>query len=78
VSYSCCTEWFEVPLRKVVDMNPICCSIAALIIAVIFYVYRAYLQVQLNRQKVLRERVAYLLWVVAERVKNNSRIVSLQ
>ena len=46
-------------------MQLITSSIGALAVAVIFYTYREYLQVQLRRQRSLRERVAYMLWVLA-------------
>jgi hypothetical protein len=58
-------------------MNPIWSSIPAFAVAVIFYVYRAYAHVEMRRAKMLRERVAYLLWVMADKVKGNSRVVSV-
>jgi hypothetical protein len=46
-------------------MQMICCNIAALAVASIFYTWRAYTGELLMRQRTLRERVALLLWVVA-------------
>lgn len=40
-------------------------SVAALAVAAIYYSYRDQLQEQLGVQRTLRERVAYLLWVIA-------------
>lgn len=38
---------------------------AALAVAGIFYTWRAWQQAQSKRHQVLRERVAYMLWVMA-------------
>jgi hypothetical protein len=48
-------------------MQPIVCSLGALAIANIYYWYRYYLQTQEKRQQTLRERVTYMLWVLANR-----------
>jgi hypothetical protein len=57
-------------------MNPIWTNAGALAVAVLFYIWRAYAQVQERRNKTLRERVAYLLWCVADRVETRSCTVS--
>lgn len=49
-------------------MQPIWGNVAALAVAMIFYVWRAYHQVRVQQQQTLRERVAYMLWVVADPV----------
>jgi hypothetical protein len=49
-------------------MNVICCNIAALVVAGIYYAWRSYHETQLHRFRSLRERVAYMLWVMATRV----------
>jgi hypothetical protein len=50
-------------------MQPILGNLAALAVAMIFYLWRAHVQGrQLRRQRILRERVAYMLWVMADRV----------
>jgi hypothetical protein len=48
-------------------MQTIVCSLAVLAIANIYYWYRSYLQTQEKRERTLRERVTYLLWVLANR-----------
>lgn len=55
-------------------MNPIDSCITALAIAVIFYIYRGYRHLLSRRQRVLRERVAYMLWVVAEKAERAKRM----
>jgi hypothetical protein len=50
-------------------MLPITCNAAALAVAVLFYTWRGYAQMQFKRQQHLRERVAYMLWVMADQVK---------
>jgi hypothetical protein len=47
-------------------MQLICCHVAALTVASIFYTWRAYAMDLLSRHRQLRERVAYMLWVAAE------------
>jgi hypothetical protein len=46
-------------------MQMICCNIAALAVASIYYSWRAYSGGLLVRQRLLRDRVAFLLWMVA-------------
>ena len=43
-------------------------TVAVAAIYMVYGAYRDYLQVRLQREGVLRERVAYLLWTVAERM----------
>ncbi len=49
-------------------MLPISLNVAALAVAVIFYTWRSYAVIQRKRQRRLRERVAYMLWAMAEQV----------
>jgi hypothetical protein len=51
-------------------MQTIYCGLCALAVAVIYYGWREYHQRHELRQKVLRGRVAYMLWVMANRVPN--------
>lgn len=44
------------------------CSLGALAVATIYYAYRAYQEKRQRRERTLRERVAYMLWVMANRV----------
>jgi len=46
-------------------MPTIICNVAALAVASIFYTWRAYRLAQLHRHRTLRERVAFMLWVMA-------------
>jgi hypothetical protein len=41
------------------------CSVAALAVAGLFYTWRAYHEKLLCKQRTLRERVTYMLWVMA-------------
>lgn len=47
-------------------MPEIVCPLAALSVAAIFYTYRAYLDRLKERQRLVRERVTYLLWSAAQ------------
>jgi hypothetical protein len=47
-------------------MQIICCHVAALTVASIFYTWRAYALELLTRHRQLRERVAYMVWVAAD------------
>ncbi len=49
-------------------MHMIPCELAALMVACIFYTWRAYKDTLVRRERTLRERVAWMLWVAAERV----------
>jgi hypothetical protein len=46
-------------------MPTICCSLASLAVAGIYYAWRGWHQAQLLRDRTLRERVTYMLWVCA-------------
>lgn len=50
-------------------MASITCSFAALAVANIFYFWRGYNWNRLQKERVLRERVAYMLWVMANGVE---------
>lgn len=47
-------------------MQLICCHVAALTVASLFYTWRAYAMELLGRHRQLRERVAYMLWAAAD------------
>jgi hypothetical protein len=57
-------------------MQPFVGNVAALAVAVIFYLWRAHHQVYLQRQQMLRERVAYMLWIMADQMDADSHPVS--
>ena len=46
-------------------MQVLSSSVAALAVATIYYVRRAYFQTQVRQQRLLHQRVAYLLWTLA-------------
>ncbi len=46
-------------------METVYCGLCALAVAVIYYGWRDHHSRQEGRQKVLRERVTYMLWVMA-------------
>lgn len=50
-------------------MATIFCNISALAVASIFYSWRIYYGECLKRQRQLRERVAYMLWVMANQAE---------
>jgi hypothetical protein len=58
-------------------MEMLCCNTAALAVALLYYIWRAYDQAQLARRRILRERVAYMLWVTAERMDPQSEALSV-
>ena len=47
-------------------MPMLCSGVAALSVASIYYVWRAYAAVYVREQVLLHQRVAHLLWVLAE------------
>ena len=52
-------------------MQPLVTNMAALAVATLYYLWRAHYQTRLRRQRVLCQRVAYMLWVMAQRVQNS-------
>ena len=53
-------------------MELLCCNAAALAGALVYYTWRAYDQARAARQRLLHERVAYMLWVVADRMDSHT------
>ncbi len=49
-------------------MTFVVCGTSALAVASLFYVWRSYYEKHQSRNKVLRERVTYMLWVMANNV----------
>ena len=58
-------------------MEMLFCNVAALAVAFLYYTWRAYHQARLARRRVLRARVAHMLWVVAERMDPQSEALSV-
>jgi hypothetical protein len=56
-------------------MHPLWCNVAALAVALLYVVWRTHQRLLLRRQRQLRERVAYMLWVMIDRVDNRNRSV---
>jgi hypothetical protein len=50
-------------------MQPIWCTIPVLAVAFLYYVWRTHVYLLARRRKLLRERVAWMLWVMAEEVE---------
>lgn len=46
----------------------IACNLSALTVATLFYFWRAYRDGQSRREQQLRQRVAYMLWIMANSV----------
>jgi hypothetical protein len=49
-------------------MEIISSSLGALTVAIIYYAYRDHAHGQMQRQRNLRERVTYMLWVMAGQI----------
>jgi len=52
-------------------MQLIVTNLAALAVAMCYYLWRDYYQAQLRRRRILCRHVAYLLWRVAEQIKSD-------
>jgi hypothetical protein len=50
-------------------MHTLGCEVAALAVAWIFYTWRSYQGYVTLKQRTLRERVAYMLWVCASAIR---------
>ena len=69
-------EFFHGPLLRLPvsenpTMNVVVCSFAALSVASLFYCWRAHDDQLKQRNKRLRERVTYMLWVMANSTPNS-------
>jgi hypothetical protein len=47
-------------------MNPMLTALPTIVVTSIYYFYHVCRREQLRRARVLRERVAYMLWVIAQ------------
>ncbi len=52
-------------------MQPIVTHLAALAVAMLYYLWRTQYQAQQRRRRILCQRVACLLFAVAEQIKNS-------
>ncbi|MCI0684561.1 MAG: hypothetical protein L0Y71_20810 [Gemmataceae bacterium] len=58
-------------------MPNVICGVAALSVATVFYTYRAYVDYLKARQHTLRERVTYMLWVMANGTSDDAHTPAL-
>jgi hypothetical protein len=58
-------------------MEMLCCNVAALAVALLYYFWRTYDQARAARRRVLGARVAYMLWVMAEQMGPQSEAISV-
>lgn len=65
MSYVWVTEQHEAPVRENLTMTLIAGPFAALTVASLFYCYREYHTLMQKKNRRLRDRVAYMLWVMA-------------
>jgi hypothetical protein len=76
VSYSSDTELNEaLPRKGIPPMHVIVGNVAALTVALIYYTWRSYFRTQ--RRQVLCGRVAYMLWVVSQRVEGRRETLAI-
>jgi hypothetical protein len=54
------------PVHGKTPMQVICGSVATLVVAWIYYGWRAYFQAYVQQQRLLADRVAHLLWAMAQ------------
>jgi hypothetical protein len=54
-------------------MQPMWANIAALTVAIIYYTWRNFDDIRRRRDRLLRERVAYMLWTIATRANSGTR-----
>jgi hypothetical protein len=47
-------------------MNPIACHFAALTVSMLYCLWRRHQELILRKQRVVRQRVALMLWVIAQ------------
>jgi hypothetical protein len=57
---------------KDVHVNPMLSTLPTLLVTSIYYFWCVYHRERLRRARLLRERVAFLLWVAAERIPDEA------
>ncbi|MBI2804138.1 MAG: hypothetical protein HYX68_04040 [Planctomycetes bacterium] len=57
-------------------MSVVVCAASALSVAFVFYSWRSYRQKIVEREKRLRERVTYMLWVMAKGMRDESEFAA--
>jgi hypothetical protein len=57
-------------------MNYLVISIASLTVVCIYFLWRVYRFTQAQRERVLRDRVTYLLWTLAERPRESRTLLA--
>jgi hypothetical protein len=57
-------------------MQPLVTNMAALAVAMLYYLWRAHYQTRLRRQQVLCQRVTYMLWVMADQIDDTGPTLS--
>jgi hypothetical protein len=53
-------------------MNPLLCNLAAIVVALLYCFWRTHQQLIQRKHVQMRERVAFMLWVMAERVEERN------
>ena len=59
------------PLYRLILMQVFVTNMTALAVATLYYLWRAYHQMQLKRRRILCQRVAFLLWSVAGQIQGS-------
>ena len=59
------------PLYRLILMHMLVTNMTALAVGTLYYLWRAHHQEQVRRRRILRERVAFLLWTVAGQIQNS-------
>jgi len=54
-------------------MQFVALGVAALSLAAIYYIWRTYREVKTHRDRILRERIAYMIWVASESAEASAR-----
>jgi hypothetical protein len=58
-------------------MQPFWCAAAVLAVLLVYYTWRAYHHAWSARKRLRHERVAYMLWVMAQRTDSQNRPISV-
>jgi hypothetical protein len=58
-------------------MQPIVANVAALAVAALYYLWRSHYHLRLRRENLLRQRVAYMLWTIADQAEEPDTSLSL-
>ena len=58
--------------KGILNMNPMLCNFAAIAVALVYCTWQRHLNSSWRKERLLRKRVAWMLWMMAEQGEKSS------